>query len=50
MLTFRVLSFGKGMPFRSMIRGKFLLSADYPAEKHAILQDNPRKVKPFHGL
>ncbi len=33
-----------------MIRGKFWLSANYPAERHAFPQDNPRKVLTFHGF
>ncbi len=38
------------MPFRSMIRRKFWLSANYPGERHAFLQDNPWKVLTFRGF
>ncbi len=31
--------------FHSKIRGKFGLTADYLEERHAFLQNNPRKVK-----
>ncbi len=34
----------KGMLFRRMIHGKFLLSVNYPAERHAFPQGILRKV------
>jgi hypothetical protein len=40
----------KGMPFRMIIRGKSKLPAYHTAERHALPQDNPRKVKTFREL
>jgi hypothetical protein len=40
----------KGMPFHRIIRGESKVHAYHTAEKHAFLQDNPRKVKNFREL
>ncbi len=48
--TFCGLPCGKACLSRNIIRGKFWLSENYPAERHAFLQGNRRKVKTFHGF
>jgi hypothetical protein len=44
------ISLRKGMLLRSMIRGKFSLSANYPAERHVLPQDSSQKLKTLRGF